>query len=239
MRTSLALFLIAAAAPLTLHAQWACSSDGQPPVRAVVERFLSADCARCWSDPPTWEPADTALRVDWIVPSEHGDDAPLSAAATRDALLRWAAVGRQAPLTADTYVGELAPGFAHRSGASAAHWRIAHGPAINGYVGVGMDFVPARAAEATDFPFTATLLLVESVAPGAEGNPVARNVVRNAFQRIWEKREQLSKQEQMTWTDHRAMRVPDGAQTARLRLAGWVQDARGRIVAAVQSVCAP
>jgi hypothetical protein len=33
------------------------------------------------------------------------------------------------------------------------------------------------------------------------------------------------------------MSIPEGAKSARLRVVGWVEDGRGRIVAAAQSRC--
>ena len=81
------------------------------------------------------------------------------------------------------------------------------------------------------------LLLVESVPAGTEGTKVARNMVRNMLHGTWEKREKLSKKEQMKWMETRSMRIPEGAQAERLRLVGWVQDAQGSVLAAAQSTC--
>jgi hypothetical protein len=38
--------------------------------------------------------------------------------------------------------------------------------------------------------------------------------------------------------ESRPMRIPEGAQPERLRVIGWVEDARGRLVAAARSACA-
>eukprot|EP01034_Spumella_vulgaris_P003379 gene3379-4350_t len=79
-------------------AQASCSSDGIPQPVAIFERFISADCEACWADPAAPAPsATTTVVLDWIVPSALGDDAPLSAAATSDAVQRLQALGRPAP----------------------------------------------------------------------------------------------------------------------------------------------
>ncbi|HEY0202451.1 MAG TPA: hypothetical protein VGC24_12230, partial [Burkholderiaceae bacterium] len=80
-------------------AQWlsVCASDGVPAPTALLERFISADCADCWSRPPAHDATAGELALDWIVPGRQGEDAPLSAAATRDATERLAALRRAAP----------------------------------------------------------------------------------------------------------------------------------------------
>ena len=57
-QTSTLIFKVAAltAGLLTAPCAWAlsaCSSDGQPQPVALLERFISADCLECWSDPGT------------------------------------------------------------------------------------------------------------------------------------------------------------------------------------------
>ena len=84
-----------------------CASDGQPTPAVLVERFISADCEKCWGAP---SPAVTAklparaLALDWITPSPLGDEAPLSAAALRDADARLQTLGRAQPPGDDTLV---------------------------------------------------------------------------------------------------------------------------------------
>ena len=81
------------------------------------------------------------------------------------------------------------------------------------------------------------LLLVETIPAGAEGTPVARNLVRNAVQTAWNQSGPLSKDEQKRLFESRPMNIPEGAQAARLRVVGWVEDAHGRIRAIAQSQC--
>ncbi len=229
----LALALIHAPSAL---AQASCSSDGTPQPVAIFERFISADCEACWSDAATPAPSATAgaVVVDWIVPSTTGDDAPLSAAATTDALTRLDAVGRTPTTTTDVHTASLdAP--------SSARLRVAHGIAFNDYLGTAISFTTAKQAarQSTAAPTSMDfyLLLIESVPAGTEGTKVARNVVRNMLHGTWDKRNQLSKLEQTKWMESRSMRIPEGAQAARLRMVGWVQDAQGRVMAAAQSTC--
>lgn len=224
--------VLAGSAPL-VAAQSVCSSDGMTTPTALFERFLSADCEACWADAATAAPptGSAAVVLDWIVPSPAGDEAALSAAATRDALARLEALGRRPPAATDVHIATV-------QAAPRARVRVAQGMAFNDYLGTGIAWRPAahstpRAPGAVDF----YLLLVESVPAGADGTPVARNLVRNMLQGTWKKRNKLSKREQSQWMEQRPMRVPDGATPERLRLVGWVQDAQGQVLGAAQSAC--
>ena len=207
-----------------------------PPPTALFERFINADCESCWRDPATPAPSPQARTavLDWIVPGSQADEAPLSAAATRDALERLDIVGRAVPLASDVHTDAVEP-------RGRAVLRVARGPAFNDYVGTSITFTPpARATTPTGAgaaPWHFHLLLVESVPAGAEGSPVPRNVVRNMLHGIWDKRNQLLKGEHPQERELRSMRIPEGAQVDRLSLVGWVQDAQGHVVAAAQSVC--
>jgi hypothetical protein len=217
--------LLAIAAPLA-QAQGSCSSDGQLRPLALVERFISADCESCWGDPatPAVKPREVAL--DWIVPGARGEEAPLSAAATRDGLARLAALQRAVPAGADVARGKLV--------AAARSLRVAQGPPLAGYLGASIELKPAGAA-----PWRAWLVLVETIPAGTEGTPVPRNLVRNMLQPAWDGRSALSKSEQMRLFESRPMSIPAGANVERLRVVGWVEDARGHIRAIAQSRCAP
>jgi hypothetical protein len=209
-----------------LRAQPSCSSDGQPQPVGLLERFINADCESCWSDPGTARPARGELALDWIVPGGRGDDAPLSAAANRDASARMEALGRPAPPRADS---------SHRKvQGPARRLRVAQGPPFNGYIGASIEL--RRGGEG---PWKAWLLLVETIPAGSEGTPVARNLVRNALQPAWDGKKALSKEEQRRLFEARPMNIPEGANPARLRVVGWVEDARGRIRAIAQSRCVP
>jgi len=233
---SLAPAVLLAGAPLAASAQMAvCSSDGQPPPRALYERFLSADCERCWADAPAGAPGSSALLLDWIVPARSGDDAPLSAAATRDALDRLEALGRTPPAATDTAVSEVAP-----AGPIPGRLRVSLGPPLNDYVGITIALVPAPARGARPLHpgarYTFTLLLTQAVPAGAEGNAAPRHLVRNALQGTWVAGKGRG---QPGWSELRPMRLPDGADVQRLGVAGWLQDADGTVVAAAQAQCAP
>ena len=201
---------------LPLAAQALCTSDEVPPVTTLVERFTSADCPACWragAAPPTT--AD-ALVLDWIVP---GTRAP-TPAASEDALerLQWL---RQRPPAATATV------TSRRAGAP-VHLRIAHGEAFNDYVGVSMD-LPAAGSEV----WHAWLLLVERMPAGADGSPVARNVVRKVFRPDW----QLVGRGAGPLAETRSIQVPAATQPERVRLVAVLQDGRGRIRAITQTDC--
>lgn len=220
-----------------LAAQSSCSSDGVPRPVALFERFVSADCESCWADKATPAPsAPGTLVLDWIVPGTQGDNAPLSAAATRDALARLAALGRTAPTATDVSTAPV-------QGVQGSRLRVSHGPAFNDYLGASIAFspVPTRGAPPAAGPDAGGfyLLLVESLPAGAEGSPVARHLVRNVYQRSLDNPQTLSKGERSGWRDSRPIYIPEGAKTDRLRLVGWVQDKDGRIIDAAQSRCVP
>jgi len=222
------LLLAALASPLA-HSQSACSNDGQPAPGVLFERFINADCAACWRDPATPTAPPDALALDWIVPGSQGDDAALAAASSSDALARLAELQRLRPATQDHQASAVTawPGAA---------LRLAHGTAVGNYIGVLISLsVPQSASLA--LPLTGWVVLLEALPSGTEASPVPRYLVRNALQPLWDKREQLSNQDRLSFSETRAMSFPNSAQAGRLRLAGWVQDAKGRILTAALSAC--
>ena len=225
----LACLLLSATAMLGAQAQSSCSSDGQRTPVAVVERFTSADCENCWSDTTARPAPPRTLVLDWIVPSPRGDEAPLSAAATRDANDRLAALHRAAPTTSLTTQTPVAK--------RPYRMRVAHGLPFNGYIGASME-LPQSEVRPVPLPVTGWLVLVETIAAGTEGTPVERNLVRNSLTRTWDGRHQLSKDEQKRLWESRPMGLGATARPERLRVVGWVEDAQGRIITAAQSRCA-
>ncbi len=207
-----------------------------------MERFISADCDTCWADPATPKVKAAELALDWIVPSAKGDDAPLSAAASRDALARLQALRMQAPGTAASARHKVAATPAAKSPAL----RVAHGVALGGYMGTSIELKPAKGAALPRQPLTAWLLLVEQVPAGADGTPVARNLVRNALRPPWNMHSQLLTTEQtgghrppapVRLYESRPMSIPAGANPEHLRVVGWVEDAKGQVIASAASVC--
>ena len=107
--------------------------------------------------------------------------------------------------------------------------RVAHGLPFNDYIGTSIGLKPAGGG-----PWKAWLLLVETVPAGTEGSPVERNLVRNAFQADWT----AKAQGRAPLFELRSMRIAEGAKPERLRVVGWVEDAKGRIRTIAQSRCA-
>jgi hypothetical protein len=207
-------------------AQSACSSDGVPRPVALLERFINADCDACWRDRATAKPGRGELALDWIAPGGRGEDAPLSAAALRDALARLRQLGLPAP---STVASSRLP-----ARSTGGNLRVARGPSFNGYMGASIELRPGSGA-----PWHAWLVLVETLPAGAAGSPVPRNLVRNVFQPAWDNPGPLSKKEQMRLFESRPMSIPPGANPQRLQVVGWVQDAQGHIQAIARSRCAP
>jgi len=215
--------LLALLAPLAgaAHAQTttSCTSDEQPQPVALLERFISADCEDCWKSTATAKPRKGELALDWIVPGQRGDDAPLSAAARRESLDRLSVLGRPVPAAMDAVRTQRK--------AAAGQLRVAHGPAFNGYLGASIQSLGAGQG-----PFTGWLALVETLPAGTEGSPVERNLVRNLLQVPWPAAPGRR-------FEARPMNIPEGANPDRLRLVGWLQDARGVIRAISETRCEP
>ena len=223
----------------TAIAQPFCSSDGQARATALLERFINADCDSCWKDPatPAAQPGEMAL--DWVLPGSKSDDAPLSAVASRDGLTRLEALGDTQPDKVTTSLHVI-----KKPRLKGSDLRVAHGLALSGYIGVSIELKPSTSTTAKQpHPpqqlLTAWLVLVESVPAGTEGTPVARNLVRNALQVDWNMRSQLSKQERARFSESRVMSVAQGVNPDHLRVIGWVEDAKRRVLTAAQSGCTP
>jgi hypothetical protein len=202
-----------------VHAQSSCSSDSRPVPTALLERFINADCDTCWGGAATVRPQRGELALDWIVPGARGDDAPLSMAATRDALERLEALGRARPLPSDALRSTRQGG--------AGSLRVAHGLPYNGYIGTSIEMRAVGGG-----PWNAWLALVETLPAGTEGSPVERNLVRNLLHLPWP----AGAGRQF---ESRPMAIPEGAHPERLRVVGWVEDARGAIRAIAASHCGP
>lgn len=196
-----------------------CSSDGQRAPVAVLERFINADCAGCWTDLQVARPAPGQVALDWIVPGGRGDDAPLSAAARPEGLDRLAALAREAPRNDDSRLGR-------REGAPLAV-RVANGLPFNDYIGASIEL-----AKAPPGRWHAWLVLVEELPAGVEKTPIARNLVRNVLELSWTTTKAGERLE-----ERRPMNIPAGADPRRLRVVGIVEDARGRIRGIAHSHC--
>jgi hypothetical protein len=208
------------------HGQSFCSSDGQPQPVALLERFISADCETCWSDAATPKARAGELAIDWVLPGTKGDDAPLSSVARRDALVRLEALGHPAP--------EQSEALRHPAQRGAQKLRVAHGLAVNDYIGTSISLQRPGAQ-----PWSAWLALVETVPAGVEGSPVERNLVRNTFQPAWDGGKTRSGADRRRLVESRPMQIPEGAKPSRLRVVGWLEDSRGHIRAIAQSRCWP
>ena len=215
--------------PGSVHAQSFCASDGQPKPAQLLERFINADCDSCWKDPATPKATKDQLALDWVTPGSQGDDAPMSAIATRDALTRLESLKKQPPATSSAQTQTV-------RGVKGARLRVAHGLPLADYVGASIELKPVPGS-ARGQKWTAWLALVETLPAGAEGSPVARNLVRNLFNAPWNLRKQLSKTEQDKFFDQRSMSIAPGVDASRLRVIGWVEDQNGQLVAAAASQC--
>jgi hypothetical protein len=209
------------------QAQSSCSSDGQPRPTGLLERFINADCEPCWRDRDTPRPARGELALDWVAPGSRGEDAPLSAVAVREALARLEALGLARPLQDS--------GSRRKARSPVGRLRVAQGLPVNGYIGTSIELKAGRHAP----PLQAWLLLVERLPAGTEGSPVERNLVRNVLQLSWDANAPGSQSRAASHLETRAMAIPRGADAARLRLVGWIEDDRGRLRDIAASGCTP
>lgn len=216
-------FLAAVLLALPLAGHALCTSEDVAPPKAVLERFIRADCADCWRDPATPQPAPGTLVLDWIVPGEKGDAAALSAAALDDAMERLHFLRRAVPQRTDFI-------FTPREG-EPPRLRLAQGEAVNDYVGTSIELrSPGRKA------WHAWLLLVETLPAGTEGSPVVRNLVRNVFRPPWS---DAMRRPPGPLTEARTMQIHEGADPRRLRLVALVQDVQGRLRGIRRTECRP
>lgn len=231
MKRLLLLFSMCAWVAPGAWAQSSCASDGQATPLLLVERFISADCEACWRAAQTPQPSARALILDWIVPSGQGDEAPLSAATSPEAMGRLDMLARTAPATS----------FVTRTrvtGAKTVKLRVAHGVPLGGYIGASIEVKTTGKSRLQDGA-SAWLVLVESIPAGAEGTPTERNLVRNVLVSMVTGTELRSKTVRNIFREMRPLSIPPGARPERLRVVGWLQDARGRVLSAAQSICAP
>lgn len=212
-----------AAVPALLAQEGACSSDGQTRPRALVQRFISADCEACWRSGSRVGAREVA--IDWIVPSTRGDEAPLSAAASSEALERLAQLPRKVPFSGSHTERQALL-------ASARTLRVTHGVPADHHIGTSIELRPAGRA-----PWTAWLVLVETIPAGTEGTPIERKLVRGAYQAPWDGKRGPDRAQRQRLFESRDLRVPEGVDATRLSVVAWVEDARGRIRAISESKC--
>lgn len=212
-------------------AQASCASDGQGTPASVTERFISADCDVCWSTPPDASEIEGAITIDWIVPSASADNAPLSAAANRDALARLESLDLPEPSpTRATVVNNAVVSNL------LVKLRVAHGLALGGYIGASIELTAEAIPAGNWQPW---LLLLETIPAGMEGTPVTRNLVRNVLIPAWHIADTQPGKAHQEFREMRPMGIPYGTTPERLRVLGWLQDENGQLLSAAQSVCAP
>ena len=209
-------------------AQSSCSSDKTAAVKTIYERFTNADCESCWIQPLMT--GKYGVTLDWLAPSPAGDDAPLSAAANRDALLRLENLKITLPKEQQIIKTDVA--------SSGYNIRVAHGLAVAGYIGSSI--------ELTQFPknppavknLTAVLLLTETLPKGTADSPIERTLVRNMLIEPWVINSTSTKKtEKQVIVTRRPLSIPTGVNPDNLHVLGWVQDSEGRVLTAAQSLC--
>ena len=221
-----ALLLLAPVA----HAQSFCASDGQPRPVQLMERFINADCETCWADPATPKAGNGVLALDWVVTGSKGDDAPLAAVANRDAGMRLQTLGEALPAGSSVRTRPVEK-------LATAKLRVSQGLPLADYLGASIELKPIPAS-AKKQQWTSWLALVETLPAGTEGTPIERNLVRNLLQSNWDGSKPLLKGEQNRFFESRSMTIAPAANPSRLRVIGWVEDEKGRVVAAAEARCA-
>jgi hypothetical protein len=212
---ALALVWLLAAVPAAAQ----CPPAQRPQV--MLERFIPADCTACWQAPPpqvAGTESKPALAIDWIVPSASGDNAPMATAALPEAVARAGAIRSDEALTASHPL----------SSRSSLAVRVADGVAWHGYIGISLAITYDASRPLPD-GLVAYAALVERIPACEEGTPVARRLVRSLIGPL-----ALTG---LAPGEHRlAARLPDVNRPERLSVIGWVETAKGRIIAAAASV---
>lgn len=187
----------------------AASAPACTAPQRVLERFIEADCDRCWGMPEPATLAGSTWVLDWITPGSQGETAPLAAAALPEARERLAMRAGLAPKDGSARAEQPLT-------ASGLRIRVTGGPAWNGYLGLQLDAQGRSPAGARAY-----LALVEEIPAGAEGNPSARRLVRAVAGPI--------ALDGPHTVELRALRIPDGAKPDRLRGMTWWVTADGLI----------
>jgi hypothetical protein len=209
-------------------AQSSCSSDQTRAIKTIYERFTNADCEACWNKPILTKKSDVTL--DWIAPSPAGDDAPLSAAANRDALLRLENLKIALPKEQQVVKTDVA--------SSDYKIRVAHGLAVAGYIGASIELTQFPKNLSTAKNLTTVLLLTETIPKGTADSPIERNLVRNMLIETWNIAPSSKKKaEKQVIVTRRPFSIPAGVNPDNLHVFGWVQDDTGRVLAAAKSLC--
>ena len=218
-------------------AQSSCSSDKTAALKTIYERFTNADCESCWTQPLTT--GKYGVTLDWLAPSPAGDDAPLSAAANRDALLRL----ENLKITLPKEQHIVKTGVAN----SGYNIRVAHGLAVAGYIGAAIELTQSPKNLSNIKNLTAVLLLTETIPKGTADSPIERTLVRNMLIEPWvvtaaspkkaKKAKKSNKADEEVILTRRPLSIPAGVNPDNLRVFGWVQDDKGRVLAAAQSLC--
>lgn len=229
-------FALAALSIAPAFAQSFCSSDGQTTPIALQERFISADCHTCWHEAPLSKLSPGVLALDWIVPAPMGDEAALSTAATREALERLQNLKAQPPTASQ------ASFHSTNSLRRAGKLRVAHGLPFNNYIGASISYtqrVRSNRPHHVDAPpgTDAWLVLVETIAAGSDGSPIERNLVRGVLVTPVTPSTGPEPTKVQKFSEARPMSIPEGSRAERLRLVGWIQDAKGDVLTIAQSRC--
>lgn len=198
----------------------------------MTERFISADCMDCWTSPLATQ--KMGLVLDWIVPSAAGDDAAMSAASSRDATTRLDALNKvftvfdKSQMLHRSMLQSL-PGY---------QVRVAHGLPVNGYIGTSLELIrqpqlakTVKTEKSRAESLTSYVLLIEFIPKGTAESPVDRLLVRNMLQ------EPAAVVASPAMLSRRPMSIPAGVNPENLRVVGWVQDAKGRVLGMAQSRC--
>jgi len=186
-----------------------------PPTR-LVERFVPADCERCWSGAaPLARPAGS-LVLDWITPA--GDDAAMASAALPEAAAR---AGRMPAGQTQVRETRLHP-------STAPLLRIVDGPAWNGYIGLRLLVTRHVGMPPGALAYAA---LVEQVPAGSDGSPIERHLVRAIVGPMG-----LGELASLPKIEHlRAVAVPAGSRADRLASVAWIETPEGRAITAAVS----
>ncbi|MFN0183796.1 MAG: hypothetical protein ACKVQR_08270 [Aquabacterium sp.] len=194
-----------------------------PACRAVVERFVSADCPACWAAGPAAAPPSQGVPfvLDWVVPTTA--DAALEAAALVEAAERLQRAGRLQPGSASEPAQRQPLPRPPR-----VRLDVSIGPAWHGYFGVQLLLRGRPPTGSKGY-----VALVEELPAGTDGSAVARTLVRSVAGPLnldaATPGRPLRHLQSLSW--------PETAQPQRLSARGWVERPDGRVLAVAGGPC--
>ncbi len=211
------------------RAESLCESDANHRLASLRERFISANCASCWQAAAAQSTVPSAAPIDWIVPSQRAEEAPLSAVELIESEERL----RQLGLGPFNERAQVDTRIANPAG---LELDLSVGVAIGGYRGLFAE-LRMKPDVAVSPELELWLVMLEHIPAGVEGSRQDHWLARNALQHTWRRQDIVPRDGHLSATELRPMRMPEGMQPERMLALAWVQTPGGQILQAALADC--